>query len=79
VNLPFLKNKTWPRVAKPMDEKSYGYSEDDELKEACLQEIIEAYESKDSRRLQDALEALVDLILSKEHEESDAADAHEVS
>lgn len=64
--LPFLKEKTWPRVAKPMGESRYGYSEDDDLIEVALDELMAALESKDGSKIHSAIEALVDFIRNKE-------------
>lgn len=66
--LPFLnKNKGWPTKAKILGESRYGYSEDDEIIEHALDEIIHAMDSKDHTKLMEALTALIELIRGKEH------------
>lgn len=62
-------------AGKP-SEAMYGYSEDEELIDGALNDLISAYEAKDGQRLIHAFEAIVQLIQSKE--ESDA-DAHEAT
>jgi hypothetical protein len=71
--LPFLKNKTWPRVAKPIGESRYGYSEDDDLIEQLLEELMAAYHAKDHAKIHSAIEALVHFIQSKESHASDSS------
>jgi len=66
VSLPFLKPKTWPRVGKPVGESRYGFSEDDDLIEGALDELMAALESKDHAKIHSAIEALVRFIHSKE-------------
>lgn len=75
--LPFLKGSKWPRIGKPAGESKYGFSEDDELLEDGLKELMAAYESKDHIKLIDSLKALIALIRNKEtdhakHDESPA-------
>lgn len=65
MQLPFLKAKQWPRKLKLTGEARYGYSEDDELKGSALQELCEAVDSKDSKKITQALKALIHMILSK--------------
>ncbi len=57
--LPFLKNRSWPRIAKPMEEKMVNGSPDDHLEAHCAGELFEAIESKDVAKFRHALEALV--------------------
>jgi hypothetical protein len=57
--LPFLKEKKWPRIAKPMEEKSVGLSSDEQLEEQCVSELMEACASKDAVMFRRAVEALV--------------------
>lgn len=71
--LPFLENKKWPRIAKPVGEKSYGFSEDDELKEQCAHEMMQALEEKDHSKFIESLKAYVEMILAKE----DDAEPHQ--
>ena len=64
--LPFLKGSKWPRIGKPTGESKYGFSEDDELLEQLLGELMAAYEAKDHVALVDSLKALISLIKNKE-------------
>jgi glutamyl-tRNA reductase len=64
--LPFLKGSKWPRIGKPVGESKYGFSEDEELMEDTLKELMSAYEAKDHVALIDSLKALVELIRNKE-------------
>lgn len=57
--LPFLKEKKWPRIAKPMDEKSIGLSASDKLEEFCIEELMMAVANKDVPAFRKAIEALV--------------------
>ena len=75
--LPFLKGTKWPRVGKPASESKYGFSEDDDLLESLLGELMAAYDAKDHIKLVDSLKALIGLIKNKEgsdaqHDESPA-------
>jgi hypothetical protein len=64
--LPFLKKSKWPQMARPMSEVQYGFSDDDELVEQALDELMSAIESKDGKRFGDALSLLIELIRSKD-------------
>jgi hypothetical protein len=77
VGLPFLKNN-WPRLLKLSGETHYGYSQDDELKDKCLEELMQAFEQRDSKRLMEGVIALIDLILQQEGDK-DAAQSHEIA
>lgn len=70
--LPFLKQKRWPGLAKISGESRYGFSEDDELAERSLDELMRALETKDQKAMLSALEALIDIIMNRG--ESDASD-----
>lgn len=59
MKLPFLKEKTWPRIAAPMDEKSIGQSADGELMDRCIDELMDAAKEKNVMRFRSAVEALV--------------------
>ncbi len=76
-NLPFLKKKVWPTERKMSGVSKYGYSEDDELIEQSLNELIHAIETKDHNQLSMALKALIDCVMNKESEKSDAPDSLE--
>lgn len=65
--LPFLKPKVlFGRTSKPVGTSKYGFTEEDDLKETSLKEMVEAYEAKDPSKMMSALEALVELIRNKE-------------
>lgn len=70
MQLPFLKEKKWPRIAKPMEQKSYGISPAEELEEFCIGELMDACKDKNISAFRKALEALV--LSCFEEEESDA-------
>lgn len=57
--LPFLKEKKWPRIAKPTESKEYGLSDDEEMQMSCISELMQAAESKDPKLFRQAVEALV--------------------
>lgn len=76
-HLPFLKPKGWPTLRKYSGESRYGFSEDDELIEHALDELIQAIESKDHSKLTHAIKALVECVLAKESGESDALDTQQ--
>lgn len=59
MKLPFLKNKKWPRVAKPMETKNVGPMADDALSEHCFKELKDACQSHDVKAFRSALEALI--------------------
>ena len=60
-----------------LHETHFGFSEDEELIDRALSELIAAYERKDGPALCRAFDAIVSLIQSKE--ESASADAHETT
>lgn len=62
MELPFLKNKRWPRVLGQVPVMSYGYSEDEELIDRLLDELIAAYTAKDGAELCRVFQAIVELI-----------------
>lgn len=63
--LPFLKNKKLPRIAGPIGEVKYGYSEDENMSEDAIKELLAAVESKDASKLMQAISALVEIIRNK--------------
>ena len=75
VQLPFLKNKTWPRVAKPAGESRYGFTEDDDLIESSLEELMRAHATRDGRQFMEALEALIHIIQETESAHGDASES----
>jgi hypothetical protein len=70
--LPFLKPKVLPKLRKMAGESRYGFSEDDELIESSIDELLRAYEAKESRKFTQSLMALIELVMNKEHEDVDA-------
>jgi hypothetical protein len=71
MNLPFLKPKGWPMKAEVLGEKKYGYSEDDELIDNALDELLACVEAKDHKGLVHALKALIELYQAKEDHATD--------
>lgn len=69
----FLKSRKWPRVAPPMEEKSYGLSASDKLDQHCTEELMEAMGSKDVKRFRSALEALIMNMFEEQEEQPDGA------
>lgn len=57
--LPFLKERKWPRIAKSMEQKSYGLSSSDKLEEHCIDELMDAVATQHVSAFRKALEALV--------------------
>jgi hypothetical protein len=64
--LPFLRPKGWPQLRKVSGVSKYGFSEDDDLIEQALDELIAALESKNHEATLTALEALIDVVMNKE-------------
>jgi 2-phospho-L-lactate transferase/gluconeogenesis factor (CofD/UPF0052 family) len=73
VNLPFLKTREVPKLRRMSGISKYGFSEDDDLIENSLDELISALESKDHKSFVQALKALIQCVKNKE--ESNAADS----
>lgn len=71
MQLPFLKEKKWPRIAKPMEEKSVGQSYADQIEDFCIDELMEAATVKNVGAFRKALEALI--LNCFEDEEPDGA------
>ena len=59
MQLPFLKEKSWPRIAKPMDEKFFGGSPEEMLEESCIEELMEAVSNMNVSQFRQSVEALV--------------------
>lgn len=60
MQLPFLKNKRWPRIETPfLEEKTYGQSPSDKLEELCIDELFEACEEKNVSAFRESVEALI--------------------
>ena len=57
--LPFLKPSGWPQKAKVIGEKTYGFSEDEQMLDIAIDEILEAFHSRDKKRLYQALSAII--------------------
>ena len=62
-------------MLKLTGEAHYGYSEDDEMQDHALDELLAAFESHDHKKMMSALMALVEIIKNKE--ESSDAQPHE--
>lgn len=75
VHLPFLKPRQIPKKRVYAGEVRYGFSEDDELIEHALDELMEAMASKDHKKFMSALMALVHCV--KNREDSDAPDSQQ--
>ena len=60
-------------MVKPVGESRYGFSEDDDLIEHALDELMHALESKDGAKIHSAIEALVNFIHSRESNASDSS------
>lgn len=58
-------------MAGPVAESRFGYSEDENMSEDAIKELIQAVESKDSQKLMSSLKALIEIIRNKNE-----ADAH---
>lgn len=69
--LPYLKSNRLPKLRKLSGESKYGFSEDDELIESSLNELMQAIETKDHKQLMSAIKALVDCIMNRESEGQD--------
>ena len=75
--LPFLKSRQPAALRKQVGVSKYGFSEDDEIIENSLNELMEAVHSKDHSKLMQALKALIECIMAKEPGEEDAIDSQE--
>lgn len=69
--LPFLNSNKIPKLRTQSGESKYGFSEDDELIESSLNELIQAVDSKDHSQFIKALNALIECVMARE-EASDA-------
>ena len=76
MSLPFLKPRTYPTLRKMSGESKYGLSEDDDLIEGALDELMEAHARKDHKGFMSAMNALIEFILNKEGSD---AQSHEAS
>jgi hypothetical protein len=63
--LPFLNKQKIPKLRKMSGVSKYGFSEDDDLVEDALNEVIQALESKNHSQLVEAIKALVMCIRNK--------------
>ncbi len=60
LNLPFLKEKNWPRIAKgPQEDKLINGDPEDFIEQYILDELMDAFEHKDTKKFKQALEAMV--------------------
>lgn len=71
-NLPFLKPKGFPKLRKCAGVSRYGFSEDDDIIEHALDELMSAIDAKDNTKMVDAIKALVGVIRNKESRGNDA-------
>lgn len=71
-SLPFLEENKLPVLRKLSGVSKYGFSEDDDLIEQSLNELIQAVESKDHKMMMQALKALIECVMARE--ESNAPD-----
>jgi hypothetical protein len=78
-NLPFQKKKVWPKERKLAGVSKYGYSEDDELVEQASNEFMQAIESKDHKKLAEAIKALIHCVMAKEQGQDNEIDEKPVS
>mgnify|MGYP006919579531 CR=1 FL=1 len=58
-----------------MGEARYGYSEDDDIIEQAMDELMAALEAKDGIKVHSAIEALIQFIQSKESNAIPSEDA----
>jgi hypothetical protein len=70
VKLPFLEKKGLPKLRKMSGESRYGFSEDDDLIDSALDELLAAIASRSHSQIVKSIKALVGLIRNKG--ESDA-------
>ncbi len=70
MNLPFLKSRKIPQLRKFAGESRYGFSEDDELIEHALDELIESIHNRDHAGVIEALTSLIHFIKNKEDTDS---------
>jgi hypothetical protein len=68
--LPFLKVRRPALERKMAGISKYGFSEDDEVKEQIIEELMHAIQTKDHQGFVTAISALVDLLMSKDGEEN---------
>ncbi len=73
--LPFLENKSWPRIGKPVGTEYHNYSEREELALSAMDDVRQALETKDKLRLVAAVEALIMLAMTQE--DPDAPDTQQ--
>ena len=59
MQLPYLKEHKWPRVAKPMEEKHVGDNGLEQMEDFCLDEMFDAVMNKDMKLFRQAFETLV--------------------
>ena len=64
--LPFLKTEKIPKLRKLSGISKYGFTEDDELKDATVSELIHAVESKDHKKMMNSIHALIDCVMARE-------------
>jgi hypothetical protein len=65
VKLPFLEKKGLPKLRKMSGESRYGFSEDDDLIESALDELLAAIEARSHSKIVSSIKALVHCIKNK--------------
>ena len=73
MSLPFLKERKVPTLRKMSGVSLYGFSEDDELIDHALDELIEHIHNKDHEGVMESLMALVHAIKNKEPDDASSA------
>jgi hypothetical protein len=70
--LPFLQPKGPQPPRRYLGEARYAFDEASELVEQALDELIHAIQSKDPKKLVNAIMALIECVIAKESEIKDA-------
>ena len=73
--LPFLNARKVPRLRTQAGVSKYGFSEDDELCETAIKELMEAVDAGDHKKLISAIKALVECLLAKHSGGDNAVDS----
>lgn len=63
--LPFMKPQGWPKKAKIVGEKKYGFDDDEEMQKGCIDELFQALKSGDKSQVKSAIQAIVSLVRNK--------------
>lgn len=73
MKLPFIKKSKWPRIAPPMEEKSYGLSSDEKLEDYIIDELMDAVKNRNVADFRRALEAFVLSMFDQSEDDQDAS------